>query len=88
MLIGMEATTATKKHLKNKIMNYTVTASRIVPMTETVTSMIFRKTITNTLANAGHTAVCVKLEDGRTAWGFAPSATAAEFAAVTTALAI
>lgn len=69
-------------------MNYTVTAIRIVPMTETVTSMILRKTITNTMANAGQAAVCVKLEDGRTAWGFAPSATAAESAAVTAALAI
>lgn len=69
-------------------MNYTVTASRTVPMTETVTSMILRKTITNTMANAGQAAVCVKLEDGRTAWGFAPSAPAAESAAVTAALAI
>jgi hypothetical protein len=85
MVVGKEATTATEKL---KTMNYTVTASRIVPMTETVTSMILRKTITNTLANAGHTAVCVRLEDGRTAWGFAPSATAAESAAVTIALAI
>lgn len=63
-------------------MNYTVTARRLVPMTETVTSMILRKTITNTLTNAGQAAVCVRTENGAIAWGFAPSFEAAEAAAV------
>ena len=69
-------------------MSYTITARRVVPQSETVTSLILKKTITTQLANGGKTAICVKLNDGRMAWGFGDNDVEAEAAAVVGAMEI
>jgi hypothetical protein len=69
-------------------MSYTVTSRRMIPATETVTSLILKKTVTTPLANGGKIGICVKMEDGRTAWGFGINDTEAEAAAVVSALSI
>ena len=61
-------------------MTYTVTTRRSIPASETHTSLILKKTVTTELVNGGKVAVCVKLQDGRMAWGFGTSDTEAESA--------
>ena len=75
-------------HQPTKTMSYTITARRIIPASETVTSLILKKTVTSQLANGGKTSVCVKLQDGRTAWGFGNDDTEAEASAVVAAMSI
>jgi hypothetical protein len=69
-------------------MSYTVTTRRSIPASETHTSLILKKTVTTDLINGGKLAVCVKLQDGRMAWGFGTSETEAEAAAVVAAMSI
>jgi hypothetical protein len=75
-------------HQPNDTMNYTVTTRRSIPASETHTSLILKKTVTTDLVNGGKLAVCVKLQDGRMAWGFGISETEAEAAAVVAAMSI
>ena len=69
-------------------MSYTVTTRRTIPVSETHTSLILKKTVTTELVNGGKLAVCVKLQDGRMAWGFGTNDTEAESAAVVAAMSI
>jgi len=67
---------------------YTITARRIVPITETSTSLVLRKTETIQLNNGGKIATCVKLDDGRMAWGFGDNDSESESDAVQAAMSI
>lgn len=69
-------------------MSYTVTTRRSIPAAETHTSLILKKAVTTELVNGGKSAVCVKLQDGRMAWGFGNDDAEAEFAAVIAAMGI
>jgi hypothetical protein len=69
-------------------MSYTITARRVIPQSETVTSMVLKRTVTTQLNNGGKTAICVKLNDGRTSWGFGNNDVEAEAAAVVAAMEI
>ena len=79
---------ATQRTNRPNQMSYTITARRIIPASETVTSLILKKTVTNQLANGGKVAISVKFQDGRTAWGFGHNDTEAEASAVVAAMSI
>ena len=67
---------------------YVITARRVIPLTETNTSLVLRKTETIQLNNGGKTATCVKLDDGRMAWGFGDNDSESESDAVQAAMSI
>ena len=69
-------------------MSYTVTSRRVIPASENHTSLILNQTVTTELVNGGKLAVCVKLQDGRAAWGFGDTDAEAEAEAVTSASSI
>jgi len=67
---------------------YSVVGKREVPVAATYTGLITGKKFTESFVNGGQKAICVKLANEKTAWGFAATFEDAEINAVKNAIAL